>query len=249
MGLPDPGEAPKTSVPMAATQDAGRPDSAGFVKWKPLRGLPPVAPGRRRPTRTNPAPTSSSRSTHQPGSESQPNDSGSFLYSSSWPPSTIHMKNDAAVAAIEADDDGEDERPHLQACQRRGGSRRCLLVLTHETSHVPLMTSSASIIRYAVALFGEESLTVLREIGVDGVAGDDRVEVRRPAVLLRTQHAAESLRLLLTGPEGAAHLDGHAGLGQVDREVGDLADDEHPQSRPRGRRRTVARARAPRCRP
>ena len=87
-----------------------------------------------------------------------------------------------------------------------------------------------------VPLLGEEPLTVLGEVGIDGVAGDDGVEVGRTAVLLRPQDPAQPLGLLLTRPEGAADLDGDAGLGQVDGEVRHLADDQYT-------RVTVAEAR------
>src|SRR5688572_2513678 len=62
--------------------------------------------------------------------------------------------------------------------------------------------------RVRVALLGEEALPVLREVLVDGVARDERVERRRDARLLRAQQAAESLRLLLARPERPGHLDG-----------------------------------------
>ena len=54
-----------------------------------------------------------------------------------------------------------------------------------------------------VALLGEEALPVLGELGVDGVAGDDRVEVRGLALGLGAQQPAEPLRLLLPGAERA----------------------------------------------
>ena len=63
-------------------------------------------------------------------------------------------------------------------------------------------------------------------LGVEGVAGDDRVEVRLPAVVLGPQQSTEPLRLLLTRAERARHLHRDAGLGQVDREVGDLGHHE-----------------------
>src|SRR3954463_11618140 len=49
-----------------------------------------------------------------------------------------------------------------------------------------------------VALLGEEPLPVGGEVGVDGVAGDDGVEVRGAPVTLGSQHPAEALGLLLT---------------------------------------------------
>ncbi len=50
----------------------------------------------------------------------------------------------------------------------------------------------------AVALFREEALPVLGEIGVDGVARHDGVEVRRPPVRLGSQNPTESLCFFLT---------------------------------------------------
>src|SRR5882757_8123426 len=73
-----------------------------------------------------------------------------------------------------------------------------------------------------VALFGEKALAVGGVLGIEGVATDDGVEMRLPAVVLGPQHPAEPLCLLLTGAEGAAHLDRDGRLGQVDREVRDL---------------------------
>src|SRR4029079_13431820 len=51
--------------------------------------------------------------------------------------------------------------------------------------------------RVGVALLGEEALTVLGELRVYGVAGDDRVDPRRPPVLLRTEQPAQPLGLFL----------------------------------------------------
>src|SRR2546421_12347202 len=48
-----------------------------------------------------------------------------------------------------------------------------------------------------VPLLGEEALPVRREVLVDRVAGDHRVEARLMAVRLRTQHPPQPLRLLL----------------------------------------------------
>src|SRR3954447_21599543 len=67
-----------------------------------------------------------------------------------------------------------------------------------------------------VALLGEEALTVLGELRVDGVAGDHRVEPGGLAGGLGAQQPAQPLRLLLAGPEGARDLDRHLGRGQVD---------------------------------
>lgn len=77
-----------------------------------------------------------------------------------------------------------------------------------------------------VPLLGQEPLAVRREVLVDGVARDDRVEPRLVPVGLRPQDAPEPLRLLLARPEGPGDLDGDGGLRQVDGEVGDLGDDE-----------------------
>src|SRR5699024_2271507 len=68
----------------------------------------------------------------------------------------------------------------------------------------------------AVSLFGEEPLAVLREVLIDGVAGDQRVEAGGVIALLRPQQPAEPLGLLLPRAEGPGDLDGHRGLGQVD---------------------------------
>src|SRR4051812_4913157 len=53
--------------------------------------------------------------------------------------------------------------------------------------------------RVGVALFGEKPLAVGGVLGVQGVAGDHRVEVRLAAVGLRPQQPAQPLRLLLAG--------------------------------------------------
>src|ERR1044072_2905584 len=79
--------------------------------------------------------------------------------------------------------------------------------------------------RVAVALLREEPLAVLREVLVDGVARDERVEVGREARLLGAQRATEALRLLLARAERARHLDGDRRLGEVDREVRHLRHD------------------------
>ena len=80
-----------------------------------------------------------------------------------------------------------------------------------------------------VALLGEEALPVRGEVRVDGVAGDDGVEAGGTSVGLGPEHPAEALGLLLARPERAGHLDRHRRLGQVHREVGDLAHDQGPQ--------------------
>ncbi len=67
-----------------------------------------------------------------------------------------------------------------------------------------------------VPLLSQEPLPMGGEVLVDGVAGDDGVEVRLVAVGLRAQHAAEALGLLLARAEGARHLDGDGRLRQVD---------------------------------
>src|SRR5687768_4875607 len=51
--------------------------------------------------------------------------------------------------------------------------------------------------RVRVALLGEEALPVGGVLAVEGVAADDGVEVRLPAVGLGPQHPAEPLGLLL----------------------------------------------------
>ncbi len=83
-----------------------------------------------------------------------------------------------------------------------------------------------------VALLGQEALAVRREVLVDGVAGDDRVEARLVPVRLRPQHPAQPLGLLLARAEGAGDLDRDRRLRQVDGEVRDLRDDQHARSRP-----------------
>src|ERR1035437_7973913 len=75
-----------------------------------------------------------------------------------------------------------------------------------------------------VPLLGQEPRTVRGEVGVDGVARDNAVEVRGTSVTLGPQDPPEPLSLLLSRTKGPRYLDGDAGLGQVDREVGDLAD-------------------------
>ena len=65
------------------------------------------------------------------------------------------------------------------------------------------------------------------EVRVDGVAGDHGVEASGATVGLGTQDASEALGLLLARAERPRHLDGDAGLGKVDGEVGDLGHDEH----------------------
>lgn len=74
----------------------------------------------------------------------------------------------------------------------------------------------------AVPLLGEEPLPVLGEVLVDGVAGDEGIEVGWEAALFRAQQPTEPLRLLLPGAERAGDLDRDRRLGQVDAEVGDL---------------------------
>ena len=75
----------------------------------------------------------------------------------------------------------------------------------------------------AVALFGQEALAVLGEVRINGVAGDDRVEVRSATIGLRAQYSTEALSLLLPGAECAGDLNRHGGFWQVDGEVGNLA--------------------------
>src|SRR6478735_4271878 len=65
-----------------------------------------------------------------------------------------------------------------------------------------------------VALLGEETLPVLGEVGVDGVAADDRVEPRGllgavGSLLLGPQQPTEALRLLLARAEAPRDLDRH----------------------------------------
>ena len=69
-------------------------------------------------------------------------------------------------------------------------------------------------------------MMVRHELLVDRVAGHDRVEVRLAPVLLGPHDPAQALGLLLPGPEGPRHLDGHARPGQVDGEVRHLGDHE-----------------------
>src|SRR5665648_1083550 len=77
-----------------------------------------------------------------------------------------------------------------------------------------------------VALLGQEPLPVRREVLVDRVPRDHRVEGRGPAVGLRPHDPAQPLCLLLAGAERPADLDRHRGLRQVDREVGHFAHHE-----------------------
>ena len=97
----------------------------------------------------------------------------------------------------------------------------------------------------SVALLGKKALPVCGVLGVDGVAGDHRVEPGLAPVALRSQQSAQALRLLLPRPERPRHLHGHAGLGQVDREVGDLADHQARHLAPA--ERVVERLHAPGC--
>src|SRR5450631_2281490 len=79
-----------------------------------------------------------------------------------------------------------------------------------------------------VPLLRQEALTMGGEVGVDGVARDNAVEVRSTPVALWPQDPPQPLSLLLSRTKGPGHLDGDAGLWQVDREVRDLADHEEP---------------------
>jgi len=65
---------------------------------------------------------------------------------------------------------------------------------------------------------------IVGEIELLGIARDEGVEMRLAPVDLGAQDAAKALGLLLARAEGAADLDRHLGRGQVDGEVGDLAD-------------------------
>ena len=118
--------------------------------------------------------------------------------------------------------------PHLCAASRRGcgGQTVSLGSVGGRSAGVQHVVGVDDPV--GVALLGEEPLPVGGEVGVDGVAGDDRVEVRGAPVALGPQHPAEALGLLLAGAERAGHLDRDARLGQVDREVRDLADHEQP---------------------
>ena len=95
----------------------------------------------------------------------------------------------------------------------------------------------------AVALLGQEQLAVGGEVLVARLAGDQRVEVRQRAVRLGAQDAPEALGLFLARAERARNLDGDVGVGQVDREVGDLRDDQQPDLAAREKRRRASRAR------
>ena len=77
-----------------------------------------------------------------------------------------------------------------------------------------------------IALFGQKELPVHGEILLAGVARDQRIEVGLGARGLGPEDAAEPLRLLLARSEGARDLDGHVGVGQIDREIAHLGDDE-----------------------
>ena len=54
-----------------------------------------------------------------------------------------------------------------------------------------------------VPLLCEEPLPVLREILLDGVASDDRIERRLGRVFRGPEQSPEALRFFLTRPEGA----------------------------------------------
>src|SRR5262245_43475193 len=64
----------------------------------------------------------------------------------------------------------------------------------------------------AITLLGEKELAIGREILVAGVAGDDRVEMGRPAIGFGTEEAPQALCLLLTRAEGAGDLDSDVGV-------------------------------------
>ena len=64
------------------------------------------------------------------------------------------------------------------------------------------------------------------EFLVAGLAGDQGVEVGGAAIVLGAQDPAEALGFLLAGAEGARDLDQDVGVGQVDREVADLGEDQ-----------------------
>src|SRR5690606_14541790 len=81
--------------------------------------------------------------------------------------------------------------------------------------------------RVRVPLLGEEALAVLREILIDSVARDERVERGRHIGRLRAQQPPETLRLPLARAERPRDLDRYRGIGQIDREVRDLRDDEN----------------------
>src|SRR5258706_6049112 len=86
--------------------------------------------------------------------------------------------------------------------------------------------------RVAIALLGEEELTVGREILISGVARHDGIEMGRPAVRLGPQQAPQALRLFLAGAESAPDLDRHRGIRQVNREIRHFADDQPLQLPP-----------------
>src|SRR5690554_3399634 len=79
----------------------------------------------------------------------------------------------------------------------------------------------------AVALLGQKELALIGIILLGGVAGDHAIEMRGISVGFGPQDAPEALGFFLAAAEGARDLDGDTGVGQVDREVGDLADHEH----------------------
>ena len=94
-----------------------------------------------------------------------------------------------------------------------------------------------------VALLGQEPLPVGGEQLVVGVARHDAVEVGRPPVGLGPQDPAEPLGFLLAAAERAGDLDGDRRVGQIDREVGDLRDDQQLLLARSGTRRRAAPAR------
>src|SRR4051812_25894843 len=86
----------------------------------------------------------------------------------------------------------------------------------------------------AIPLLGEKELTASGVIQLDRIPCDQCVEhcLTAPSAVdvsrntLRTQDSPKPLRLLLPAAERPRNLDGDVRVGQVDREIRDLADDQ-----------------------
>ena len=80
-------------------------------------------------------------------------------------------------------------RSRRGGCSRGGGLRACSPEPAYERSRSQISRIHDAV---GVALLGEEALPVLGEVGVDGVAADDRVEAGGLAVRLRVAAAGRA---------------------------------------------------------
>src|SRR5262249_38241821 len=78
----------------------------------------------------------------------------------------------------------------------------------------------------AVSLLGQEQLPMVGKVLFAGVAADERVKMGHLAAALGSQDAPQTLRLLLPRTERARYRDQDVGVGQVQREVADLRQDQ-----------------------